>query len=205
LERLRTIVEQYCSTANCSTAVLSRFPTSVSLTLLSRNPQTRLASSAGGRLGTTVEQWTIEDNRRTMLFNGKLFNGCPQPFSDKLQLGVAFENSQTRLASSAGGRLGTIVEQYCSTANCSTAVLSRFPTSVSLALLSRTLRLASQARQEGGWGQPSNNGRLRTIVEQCCSTANCSTAVLSRFPTSVSLTLLSRTLRLASQARHRDD
>ena len=157
MERLRTIVEQYCSTANCSTAVLSRFPTSVSLTLLSRNPQTRLASSAGGRLGTTVEQWTIEDNRRTMLFNGKLFNGCPQPFSDKLQLGVAFENSQTRLASSAGGRLGTIVEQYCSTANCSTAVLSRFPTSVSLALLSRNsqTRLASSA-----------GGRLGTTAEQ---------------------------------------
>jgi hypothetical protein len=146
LERLRTIVEQYCSTANCSTAVLSRFPTSVSLTLLSRNPQTRLASSAPGRLRT-------------------------------------------------------IVEQCCSTANCSTAVLSRFLTSVSLTLLSRTLRLASQARQEGGWGQPPNNGRMRTIVEQCCSTANCSTAVLSRFPTSVSLALLSRTLRLASQAR----
>ena len=54
----------------CSTAVLSRFPTSVSLALLSRNSQTRLASSAGGRLRTTAEQWAM-------------FNGCPQPFSYK--------------------------------------------------------------------------------------------------------------------------
>ena len=155
MERLRTIVEQYCSTANCSTAVLSRFPTSVSLALLSRT--LRLASQA------------------------RQEGGWGQPPNN--------------------GRLRTIVEQCCSTANCSTAVLSRFPTSVSLTLLSRTLRLASQARQEDGWGQPPNNGRLRTIVEQYCSTANCSTAVLSRFPTSVSLALLSRPLRLASQAR----
>ena len=34
---------------------------------------------------------------------------------------------------------------------------------------------------------------------------DCSTAVLSRLPTSFSLTLLSSTFRLASQARHRDD
>jgi hypothetical protein len=37
-------------------------------------------SDAPRKLGTG----TIEDNRRTILFNGILFNGCPQPFSDKL-------------------------------------------------------------------------------------------------------------------------
>jgi len=62
---------------------------------------------------------------------------------------------QTRLASSAPRRLRTIVEHYCSTADCSTAVLSRLATSFSLALLSWILqtRLASSAPR-----------RLRTIV-----------------------------------------
>jgi hypothetical protein len=125
--RLRTTAEQYCSTA-----VLSRFPTSVSLALLSRNSQTRLASTAGGRLRTTAEQRA-------------LFNGCPQPFSDKRSLALLSRNSQTRLASSAGGRLRTTAEQYCST-----AVLSRFPTSVAWRYFPGTLRHASQARQEDG-------------------------------------------------------
>jgi hypothetical protein len=115
--RLRTIVEHYCPTAYCSTAVLSRLPTSFSLASLQE------LSDSPRRLG----RGTIEDNRRTLLSNAY----CSTAVLSRLP--TSFSLASLQEPSDSPRRLGrgtieTIVEHYCST-----AVLSRLPTSFSLA------------------------------------------------------------------------
>ena len=179
--RLRTIVEHYCSTANCSTAVLSRLPTSFSLALLSWVFQTRLASSAPGRLRTIVEHFcsTAVLSRLPTSFSLALLSWIPQ----------------TRLASSAPGRLRTTVEHYCST-----EIVQRLSSAVCRqALAWRCFPGPSDSPRKLGIGTIEDN--RRTLLFD----GDCSTAVLSRLPTSFSLALLSWVLqtRLASSAPRR--
>jgi len=108
-----------CSTAvHCSTAVLSRFRTSFSLTLLSWILQTRLASSAPRRLRTIVEHYCSTANCSTAVLSRFPTSVSLTLLSRTLRLA-----SQARQEGGWGqppnnGRLRTIVAQYCSTANC---------------------------------------------------------------------------------------
>ncbi|MFN5186959.1 MAG: hypothetical protein ACK5GD_14385, partial [Planctomycetota bacterium] len=70
-------------------------------------------SDAPRKLGTE----TIEDNRRTLLFNGQCSTVVPNRSPTSFSLALLSKNSQTRLASSAQRRLRTIVEHFCSTAS----------------------------------------------------------------------------------------